>query len=162
MTTGEIGRVNGTPVLYDDFNQTYRRLFDQVQTAQEDPVTTQQIKDIEDAAWYEVVDQVLIMQELERRGIVVTDSEILSAARFSPPPEFQSSPSFQTDGVFDIQKYQAYLSSPTIDQLFLLQLESYYREVIPRGKLLRQVSSDIYLTEASLWMNFEIATKLSQ
>ena len=154
MTTGEIGRVNGTPVLYDDFNQTYRRLFDQVQTAQEDPVTTQQIKDIEDAAWDEVVDQVLIMQELERRGIVVTDSEILSAARFSPPPEFQSSPSFQTDGVFDIQKYQAYLSSPTIDQLFLLQLESYYREVIPRGKLLRQVSSDIYLTEASLWDEF--------
>ena len=76
MTTGEIGRVNGTPVLYDDFNQTYRRLFDQVQTAQEDPVTTQQIKDIEDAAWDEVVDQVLIMQELERRGIVVTESAV--------------------------------------------------------------------------------------
>ena len=107
MTTGEIGRVNGTPVLYDDFNQTYSRLFDQVQTAQEDPVTTQQIKDIEDAAWDEVVDQVLIMQELERRGIVVTDSEILSAARFSPPPEFQSRPSFQTDGIYDIQKNQA-------------------------------------------------------
>jgi len=154
MTIGEIGRVNGTPVMYDNFNQTYRRLFDQVQNSQEDPVTTQQIKDIEDAAWDEVVDQVLIGQELERRGILVTDDEILSAARFNPPPEFQSSPSFQTDGIFDIQKYQAYLSSPTIDQLFLFQLESYYREVIPRGKLLRQVSSDIYLTEASLWNEF--------
>ena len=58
MTVGEIGRVNGTPILYNDFNQTYRRLFDQVQNSQEDPVTTQQINDIEDAAWDEVVDQV--------------------------------------------------------------------------------------------------------
>ena len=120
MTVGEIGRVNGTPILYNDFNQTYRRIFDQVQNSQEDPVTTQQINDIEDAAWDEVVDQVLIAQELTRRGIVVTDDEVLSAARFNPPPEFQSSPSFQTDGIFDIQKYQAYLASPTIDQLFLL------------------------------------------
>ena len=154
MSVGEIGKVNGTSIMYDDFNQAYRRLFDQVQNSQEDPVTTQQIKDIEDAAWSEVVDQALISQELTRRGIVVTDDEIRSAARFSPPPEFQSSPAFQTDGVFDIQKYQNYAFSTTTDQMFLLQLESYYRDVIPRGKLLRQVSSDVYFTEAALWDEF--------
>jgi len=154
MTIGEIGRVNGTPILYDDFNQTYRRLFDQVQNSQEDPVTTQQIKDIEDAAWDGVVDQVLIAQELTRRGIVVTDDEILSAVAFRPLPEFLSNPAFQTDGIFDIQKYQAYLSSPTVDQMLLLQIESAYRRFLPEEKLLRQVSSDIYLTEAALWNEF--------
>ena len=126
MSVGEIGKVNGTSIMYDDFNQANQRLFDQVQNSQEDPVTTQQIKDIEDAAWSEVVDQALISQELTRRGIIVTDDEIRSAARFSPPPEFQSSPAFQTDGVFDIQKYQNYAFSTTTDQMFLLQLESYY------------------------------------
>ena len=154
LSIGEIGSVNGTPVMYDAFNQTYRSLFDQVQASQEDPVTSQQIRDIEDAAFDEVVNQLLIRQELRRRGIVVTNEELLTAARFSPPPEFQNSPAFQTDGFFDIQKYQAFLASPTIDDLTLLQLEAYYRDVIPRSKLMRQVSSDLYVTDAALWDEF--------
>ena len=151
LSIGEIGSVNGTPVQYEAFNQAYRSLYDQIQASQEDPVTTQQVSDIEDAAWDEVVNQVLIRQELDRRGIVVTDDELLTAARFSPPPEFQTSPAFQTDGLFDIQKYQDFLASPTVDDLMLLQLEMYYRDVIPRSKLMRQVSSDLYITDAALW-----------
>jgi peptidyl-prolyl cis-trans isomerase D len=154
LSIGEIGSVNGTPVMYDAFNQTYRSLLDQVQASQEDPVTSQQIRDIEDAAFDEVVNQLLIRQELRRRGIVVTNEELLTAARFSPPPEFRNSPAFQTDGLFDIQKYQAFLASPTIDDLMLLQLEAYYRDVIPRSKLMRQVSSDLYVTDAALWDEF--------
>ena len=154
LSIGEIGSVNGAPVSYEAFNQAYRSLFDQVQASQEDPVTTQQVSDIEDAAWDEVVSQVLIRQELNRRGIVVTDEELLTAARFSPPPEFQTSPAFQTDGLFDIQKYQAFLVSPTVDDLMLLRLEMYYRDVIPRSKLMRQVSSDLYITDAALWEEY--------
>ncbi len=151
LSINEIGSVNGTPVMYDAFNRAYRSLFDQVQASQEDPVTSQQVRDIEDAAWDDVVNQVLIQQELSRRGIVVTNEELLTAARFSPPPEFQTSPAFQTEGVFDIEKYQAFLASPTVDDLMLLQLEMYYRDVIPRSKLMRQVSSDLYVTDAALW-----------
>ena len=154
LSVGEIGSVNGEPVSYDEYNFTYSRLFDQIQNSQEDPVTSQQISDIEDAAWDEVVNQALIGQELARRGITVTDEEIRDAARFSPPPELTASPAFQTDGAFDIQKYQAFISSPTADAQLLLQLEAYYREVIPRSKLLRQLASDVYVTEAELWQDF--------
>ena len=131
LSVGEIGSVNGVPVSYEEYNFTYSRLMDQIQNSQEEPITSQQISDIEDAAWDEVVNQVLIRQELQRRGIEVTDDEVRSAARFSPPAELRSSPAFQTDGVFDIQKYQAFLASPTIDDQVLLQLEAYYRENHP-------------------------------
>ena len=77
LSIGEIGNVNGTPVMYNEYNDTYRRLFDQVQNSQEDPVSSQQVQDIEDAAFDEVVNQILIRQELERRGIEVTNDEIL-------------------------------------------------------------------------------------
>ena len=99
LSVGEIGSVNGVPVNYEEYNFTYGRLMDQVQNAQEDPVTSQQIRDIEDAAWDEVVNQLLIRQELRRRGIEVTDDEVRNAARFSPPAELRSSPAFQTNGV---------------------------------------------------------------
>ena len=151
LTIGEIGSVNGRPVEYDKYNNTYSSLLNQIQVSQEDPITSQQIRDIEDAAWDEVVTQLLIEQELERRGILMTDEELLTAARFSPPPAYQNEPLFLTDGFFDIQKYQAFLASPTIDDVTLFQLEAYYRDVIPRSKLMRQVSSDIYFTDAAVW-----------
>jgi len=147
---GELGRVNGDPVTYDMYQAAYRNLYDQVSQAQEDPITSAQNREIEDAAWNEVVNQVLIQQELDRRGIRVADQEVRDAARFSPPPELMQDPLFQTEGQFDIQRYQEFLANAA-DDLFLLQLEAYYREVIPQSKLMRQVTAGIYFSDAELW-----------
>jgi peptidyl-prolyl cis-trans isomerase D len=149
---GEIGRVNGDAVTYDAYMASYRNLYDQVQRSQEQPVTSQQNTEIEDAAFDEVVDQLLIAQELRRRGIRVTDQEILQAAQLSPPDELRSGFTSPETGQFDITAYQTFLASAPPDQLLLL--EAYYRDVIPRGKLLRQVSSGIYLSDAQLWQRF--------
>ncbi|MXX54709.1 MAG: hypothetical protein F4X15_07640 [Gemmatimonadetes bacterium] len=150
---GEIGRVNGTPVSYDQYMASYRNLYDQLAQFQEEPITNAQNSELEDQAWDEVVNSILIQQELERRRIIVTDEEVQTAALLSPPPDLISSAAFQTDGVFDITKYQQFLA--TADNLTQLQLEAYYRDVIPRGKLLRQVSSGIYVSDAELWSAYK-------
>lgn len=149
---GEIGRVNRTPVSYDAYMASYRYIYDQVQSSQEEPVGNAQNAEIEDQAWDEVVSTILIQQELRRRGIVVTDEEVINAARFSPPPDVQSSPAFQTDGQFDIVKYQQFIAGATPEQL--MGLEAYYRDVIPRGKLLRQVSAGVHVSDAELWRTY--------
>ena len=46
-------------------------------------------------------------------------------------------------------KYQQFVAMA--EPVVLLQLEAYYRDVIPRGKLLRQVGSGIYVSENELW-----------
>jgi peptidyl-prolyl cis-trans isomerase D len=152
---GEIGRVNGSPVMYDAYMASYRNLYDRVQDSQEEPITSQRNREIEDAAFDEVVSQILIQQELERRGIRVTNEEIRQAARTSPPAEFRQLPLFQTDGQFDLQKYQSYITSPQADQQTLLYLEAYFRDVIPRGKLMRQITSGLYFTDAELWRQWK-------
>ena len=149
---GEIGRVNGDAVMYDAYMASYRNLYDQVQRSQERPVTSQQNTEIEDAAFDEVVNQILIAQELRRRGIRVTDQEIIQAAQLSPPDELRPGFTSPETGQFDITAYQTFLATAPPDQLMLL--EAYYRDVIPRGKLLRQVSSGIYLSDAELWQHF--------
>jgi peptidyl-prolyl cis-trans isomerase D len=149
---GEIGRVNGDPVIYDAYMASYRNLYDQVQRSQETPVTSQQNKEIEDAAFDEVVNQILIRQELRRRGIDVTDQEISEAAQFSPPADLR--PQFTDEnGRFDLNGYQTFLATLPPDQLLIL--EAYYRDVIPRGKLMRQVSSGIFLSDAELWQQWK-------
>jgi len=149
---GEIGRVNSDAVMYTEYMAAYRNLYDEIQSSQEEPVSSQQNKEIEDAAFDEVVNQLLIRQELRRRGIGVSDQEISQAARLSPPGELR--PQFtDEDGQFDFTGYQIFLATLPADQLLLL--EAYYRDVIPRGKLLRQVSAGIYLSGAELWQRWK-------
>ena len=146
---GEIGRVNGTPVAYEEYQATYRNLYEQTASFQEDPITNAQNSQIEDQAWDQVVTSILIAQELERRGIVVTDEELRNAALFSPPPELMQDPALQTDGQFDITRYQEWVAGAAPGTL--LRLEAIYREIIPRGKLARQVSSGIHMSDNELW-----------
>ncbi len=153
MGVGQIGSVDGRPVMYQEYMATYRNLYDQVQQSQEDPISSRRNEEIEDAAWDEVVNQILIRQELNRRGIEVAPEEIRQAARFSPPPNIRQNPAFQTDGQFDLQKYQDFLAT-SADNALLLQLEQYYRDVIPRSKLLRQVTTGIYPSDADLWWRY--------
>jgi len=151
---GELGRVGRTSVSVFQWQETRRQLFDQIQRSQSEPITAVQSREIDDLAWDEVVNQILIQLELNRRGIRVSDDEIRQAARFAPPPEFQNDPAFQTDGRFDLARYQAFLAQASADPAFLQQLEQYYREIIPRSKLLRQVSSGIFVSDAQLWQDF--------
>ena len=119
---GEIGRVNGTPVSYEMYQMAFRNIYDQVSRGQEAPITASQNREIEEAAWNEIVNQLLIDQELRKRGIRVTDQEISEAARFNPHPSLVGDPFFQTDGQFDIQKYQDFLA--TADEMTLLSAGS--------------------------------------
>ena len=158
MTGGELGRVNGQPVTYEEYTSTYQNLYDQQQRANPDMIISSAMnRQIEDAAWQQVVLQKLISNELERRGIRVSDEEIRQAARNVPPPEFLSNPVFLTDGQFDINKYHQFLASPAVDTQLLLQLEAYYRDMIPRSKLYYQVIAGVHLTEGELWRMFQDA-----
>jgi peptidyl-prolyl cis-trans isomerase D len=150
-SVGEIGSVNGQPVNYESYMAAYRQLYDQVQRNQEELISSQQNKEIEDAAFDEVVTQLLVLQELRERGIMVTDREVSEAAQFSPPDYLQAQ--FIDDaGGLDLQAYHTFLATLPPEQLILL--EAYYRDVIPRSKLLRQVSSGIYVSDAELWQEF--------
>ncbi len=155
---GDLGRVGRSVVRIEEYQVVYRNLYDQIQQSQEMPISSQQNRDIEDMAWNEVVNQVLIRNELGRRGIRVSDDEIREAALYAPPPQFYTEPAFlDENGQFDIQRYQAYLSQAGQDPLFLQQLEMYYRESIPREKLMRQVTSGIYVSDWELWERWKAA-----
>jgi hypothetical protein len=150
---GDIGRVNGTPVQYEAYMGAYRNLYDQTQISQADPISTQQNRELEQAAWDQLVERILIGQELDRRGIDVTDEEIRQAARFQPPAEFRENPAFLTEGNFDLVKYQQFLANSADPQLFV-GLEAYYRNVLPQGKLMRQVATGVFITDAELWEQY--------
>src|SRR5688500_7435396 len=58
---GELGRVNGEPITYEEWNGTYRNLYDQQQRQQPgQPITAAVSRQIEDAAWEQIITQKLV------------------------------------------------------------------------------------------------------
>jgi peptidyl-prolyl cis-trans isomerase D len=156
---GEIGSVNGDPVMYEAYMAAYRQIYEQVQAQQEEMIGTQQNTEIEDRAFDEIVTQILITQELERRGITVTNQEISEAAQFSPPDYLR--PQFADEtGNFNLAAYQSFLATLPPEQLLIL--EAYYRDVIPRSKLLRQVGAGIWVSDAELWQQWKDQNQLAE
>lgn len=160
MSGGEIGRVNGEPISNEEFLTVYRNMYQQQQSASEAPLTAAMNRQIEEAAWEQLISQKLLEQEMRRRGIRVTDAEVLEAARNAPPQELMSAPAFQDEqGQFDINRYREYLAMPTLDEAFLQQLESYYRDVLPRSKLYFQNTAGVYVSDGQLWRMYRDANE---
>jgi peptidyl-prolyl cis-trans isomerase D len=148
--SGEVGRVNGTPISYQLWTSTYRSLTDQARQQKGSALDDRELDYVKEQAWNQLVNQILIQQELKRRGISVTDEEVRLAFQTTPPPWLMQNEMFQTGGQFDYEKYRDFFSSG-VDPQLLLQIENYYREVLPRARLVEQIGSGIYIPDSELW-----------
>ena len=151
-STTPIAVVNGHEILYSEYQQRSQTEIQNQQQAGGRTLSEDDIRRIQNSTFNQMVMDVLLQQQYERRGIVVTNEEIQQYAKFAPPPWIQSAPELQTEGQFDMQKYQRLLASSYAKQSGLLaNLEQYYRSEIPRRKLLDQIASGIFVTDAELW-----------
>jgi peptidyl-prolyl cis-trans isomerase D len=151
MAGGELGRVNGEAITHEEFSRAYQELYQRRQQESQEPISTTENRELEDAAWEQVVMERLLQQEIERRGLAATTAEIRQAARTSPPPDFVENEMFHTDGQFDMAKWHQFLASPALDSRLLLELEQYYRSMIPRAKLFGQITAGIHVSDSELW-----------
>jgi parvulin-like peptidyl-prolyl isomerase len=153
ITTGTaVAKVNGDEIPYTTWVQAAQQRIQQEQQGRGRSLTLDEEEQIRNDVFNQLVQSVLLDQEYKRRGIRVTDEEIVQAAQFSPPPQFMQSPELQTDGRFDLEKYQRFLKSAAARQQGLyFQLENYYRSEIPRAKLFEQVASEVFITDDELW-----------
>jgi len=151
-TNTVVATVNGEDILYLTWENAVQNLEQQESQRLGRAITLDERRQLEDQAFDELVNAILLRQEYERRGISVTDAEVVDAARRSPPPGIEQNPEFQTEGQFDIEKYQRFLTSPIARQQGLLVgLEAYYRSEIPKQKLFDQLASDVWVSDARLW-----------
>lgn len=151
-----VAEVNGQDIAYTTWVQAAQQRIQQEEQARGRSLSLDEQEQLRNEVFDQLVQSVLLEQEYRRRRIRVTDEEIVQAAQFSPPPQFMSAPELQTDGRFDIEKYQRFLKSPAARQQGLYyQLESYYRSEIPRAKLFEQVASEVFVTDPELWRAYK-------
>lgn len=147
-----IASVNGEEITVTEWVRATEQHATQASQRLGRPLSLDERKQVDQEAFDELVSEILLRQELDRRDIRVTDAEVIDAARTSPPPEFMNAPQLQTDGRFDQAKYLRFLSSPMAkEQGVLAGLEAMYRSRIPQEKLFEQISAGVYVTDGQLW-----------
>src|SRR2546429_3247467 len=144
---GEVVRSQPFQLQYQAALEQYRRQQGGARLSREDEQQVQnQVAD-------QFIHNILLERAYRRLGITVSDAEIIQAARSGPPPQILQQvlqeATFQTNGQFDITKWQRYLSSAGPE--FTSQIEQLYREYLPERKLQEYLTADVYISDAKLW-----------
>jgi len=154
LTTGTgIGKVNGRAIDARVYQQQVQQATEARQRQSQQSLGLDDYQAIRDDVWDQFVTNELLQSEYRRRAIHVSEQEIVDAIRNEPLPEFFRLPEFQTDGKFDVGKYQKWLGS-SVAQQFLPAMEDQYRDQLERAKLFRAVTADVFLSDPALWERY--------
>lgn len=153
LTRTSVGKVNGTAVDIRGFQTSVQQAIEARQRQTGASLGLEEVAEVRDQVWEQAIQEIIFRAEYDRYGIRVSPEEIAQAIRMSPPRELMEDPTFQTNGQFDIDKYQRWLSSSAGQQTIPF-LEQRYREELLRGKLLRRLIGDVQLSDAALWERY--------
>src|SRR5947208_8817424 len=147
-------KVDGTVVRSQPFQQQYQATLEQYRRQQGGGrLTREDERQLQVRVAEQFIQKILLERAYRRFGITVSDDEIIQAARSSPPPQILQQvlqdATFQTNGQFDITKWQRYISSAGSE--FASQVEQLYREYLPQRKLEEYLTADLYVSDAKLW-----------
>jgi peptidyl-prolyl cis-trans isomerase D len=139
-------RVNGATIPANEWERQYAQLFNLYRAQMGGAFTAELAAQLGlgEQALSQLVDRELVVQEAKRRGLVVTDDELSRA--------IQAIPSFQQNGVFQSDLYEAAakqnFGSPA-------RFEAWYRDQLLYGKMLAAVEETVKLSDAevkSAWL----------
>ena len=147
-----IGKVNGRAVDVRSFDQRVQNVISERQQRGAS-LGLDEIQEIRDGVWNQVIQEYLLQGEYRRLGLRVNDDEVVDAIRNVPPPEVQQAATFQTNGKFDLEKYQRWLRSAE-GQALVPGLEYQYRAQLLQAKLFRSVVADVFVSDATLWERY--------
>ncbi len=149
--SGAVGSINGEKITtqqwqaaLEEARMSYRQRYG-VEPQDRD------IKVVEQQAWRTLVNEVMFAQLAKKSGLKATDNDVLVGMRTNPPSMLAASPSFQTDGKFDMIKYQQALANPANNWA---PFEDMLRGQIPVRKLQERLMSSLKLTQPELQSAF--------
>lgn len=144
-----VGIINGEQISIKVFDRYYNNLLRKAQQESDYNLPAGKTEEIRNNAWRTLQADILMNNEIEKHGIVVTAEEIYSFLKLYPPQELQSAPQFMTDGNFDYQKYVNAMVNPE-NAPFWANLENYVTPDLKKYKLQEQIIGAVRVTPAEV------------
>ncbi len=135
----KVGTVNGHDLTYPVFSDMYQQMYQEERARSgKENFSDEDLQRLRNQVWERFIQRILFKEQMEKLGITVSDSEIVYQIYNYPLQDFKKHPAFQTNGIFDINKYHAAFGNPNIPWM---QVEQIYREQIPYLKLQQVITS---------------------
>ena len=112
-----IGEINGVGIPLRSYQQIVQNQLEVRQRQTGRSLSSEEVEEIRTSVWDDLIQQQTLEREYRARGIEVTPDEIATAIAENPLPDFLQRPEFQTDGKFDLSKYQRWLRSSAAIQI---------------------------------------------
>lgn len=141
--------INGEEISWREYNRLYNGLLQSEYSKTEDDLPESKIKELQQNAWNQLLHDRLIKQEVSKMNMIVTDEELYSYLRLTPPPELQGIPDFQTSGKFDYQKYLNTMANPQAAP-FWASVEAAVKDDILKFKLQELIVQAAHVTEEEI------------
>ncbi|MBN1213301.1 MAG: peptidylprolyl isomerase [candidate division Zixibacteria bacterium] len=145
--------INGQEIPWTDYNRILNNLYQQELENYDGEIPDDKTFEIEDKAWKQLLYDNLIMQQIAKHNIIVTDEELYAYLRMSPPQFLQQVPQFQTEGRFDYQKYVNAMVDPQAAG-FWASIEPMIRNEILKLKVQELVIQTVHVTDDEVKQNF--------
>ncbi|MFC1569082.1 peptidylprolyl isomerase [bacterium] len=150
VQSGILATVNGQKIMYQTFAMLVDHEIKMMKERQgKESLTDYELQSVRDKIWNETLQDILMTQEVHRLGIQTSADEIFMHLENNPPEFIRSHESFQTDGQFDIQKYQQTLRDPNYANAWR-DAENYLRSTLPMQKLGSWLISTIRVSEGEM------------
>ena len=105
-----VGKINGQTIDTRTYEARVRQVTDQQQRANPTALTLEDQEQIRNQVWEEFLATSILESQYRKHGLTVTQDEVAEAVKNNPPNDLQQAPEFQTDGKFDMGKYQRWLT----------------------------------------------------
>ena len=151
---GIVGIIEGREISYDYMEQLVDQQYQSYYANSDSEPPESARRDIRNQVWEQLLRETIVHKEAERLHITVSDQEVIHQIRNYPPQFFIELEAFQTDGIFDIEKYRQFLQNPrNVNQVIML--EQSYRQTLFERKLYLLVANTVNVTEAEMRRRFE-------
>lgn len=141
-----VGAVNGVEISAMRYERAVQDLQANMRRNNPDrPLTANQVAMAQDQAWDQLVREQIMLDEIQRLGLRVTDEEVLRIFRETPPPEVLAAFADST-GKPNLQQYYAALGRQDVG-INWPQVEAWVRQSVPRQKLAQMITAGVAVSE---------------
>lgn len=150
----DVGKVDGHEITYREFSDLVKQASDQQKQQSGTEPDENQLRNIRDQVWNQLVDDYLYQKEITKLGITVSDQEIVDWVRGSNPPEMLRSQFTDSTGRFDRAKYDNAIMNPKNREL-LVQIEDILRKQRSREKLQSILTASIVIPDGDVLERYQ-------
>jgi len=152
--SNDVGSVNGISISYQDYQSAMDRQRENTKQQTGKDIPDEQWDQFRDQVWDALVAQTLLMQEIERLGVTVSNQEIRDVILGDDPPPFLKQNFIDSVGNFNRALYEEAIFNPENEKI-LLQAEEYVRQTWLNEKLQNYLLASITVGENEILRRFK-------